>query len=262
MTAWFLGTRLSVRALDGLGPVGDTPSTVGVGKQGHAILFRFGVAVFIDTTPAEQASFIEQLRPYVSEAFDEPETESIEIVIDAEKNEHMDATNRLILHEPSTERVQTVGHILAKSAVLAHYEHTVAAVLEQVERLAESLRLGGRSSIASRDLVRQVADVLLIQTRTVGRVEITDKPEITWDRPELDRLYERLALEYELQERDVALTRKLELIARTAETNLNLLQNRQMLRVEWYIVILILVEIVLIVFDLFIPLSTLFAPAA
>jgi len=239
--------------MDGLGPVGDTPSTLGVGKQGHAILFRFGVVVFLDTTAPEQASFIETIRQHVSGAFDEPETESVEIVIDPEKNEHMDSAGRLILHEPSLERVHLVANILAKSTVLAHYEQTVARVVEQVERMAETLRLGGRASIASRELVQQVGDVLLIQTRTVGRVEITEKPELTWDHPDLDRLYERLALEYELQDRDTALTRKLDLIARTAETYHDLLQNRQMLRVEWYIVILILVEIVLIVYDIFIP---------
>jgi len=253
MTAWFLGTRLSFRALDGLGPVGDIPSIMGVGQRGHAMVFRFGVVVFVDATAAEQASFIEDIKRHVSDAFDRPETENVEIVIDPEKNEHMDATGRLILREATFERVQVVANILGKSTVLAHYEETVAAVVEQVERMAETLRLGGRRSVAGRELIQQVADVLLIQTRTVGRVEITEKPEITWDHPDLDRLYERLALEYELLDRDTALTRKLDLIARTAETYHDLLQNRQLLRVEWYIVILILVEIVLIVFDIFVP---------
>lgn len=102
-----------------------------------------------------------------------------------------------------------------------------------------------------RELTRQIGDVLLTQTRTVGRVEITEKPEMTWDDPKLDRLYERLSMEYELRDRDVALSRKLDLIARTAQTYLDLLQNHQSLRVEWYIVVLILVEIVLILYDLF-----------
>jgi uncharacterized Rmd1/YagE family protein len=62
---------------------------------------------------------------------------------------------------------------------------------------------------------------------------------------ELDRLYERLATEYELRDRDLALARKLDLIARTAETYLDLVNHRQALRVEWYIVILIVAEIVL-----------------
>jgi len=49
----------------------------------------------------------------------------------------------------------------------------------------------------------------------------------------------------------VALESKLRLISRTAETALQVLQDRRALRVEWYIVILILVEILLTVYELF-----------
>ena len=79
----------------------------------------------------------------------------------------------------------------------------------------------------------------------MGRVEITEKPEIVWDDMELDRLYERIATEYELRDRDLALARKLDLISRTAETYIDLVNHRQGLRVEWYIVVLIVLEIVL-----------------
>ena len=48
-----------------------------------------------------------------------------------------------------------------------------------------------------------------------------------------------------------ATLRKLELIGDTAQTLLDLLQNRRSLRVEWYIVILIVVEIVLTLYELF-----------
>jgi uncharacterized Rmd1/YagE family protein len=48
----------------------------------------------------------------------------------------------------------------------------------------------------------------------------------------------------------MALERKLELVSRTAETLLDLLQDKRTLRVEWYIVILIVVEIVLTLYEL------------
>ena len=83
-------------------------------------------------------------------------------------------------------------------------------------------------------------------------MEVTEKPEITWDRPELDRLYERLAREFELYDRDLALNRKLTLIAETAHTHLDLLFTRRNLRVEWYIVILIVLEVLLSLYALFI----------
>jgi uncharacterized Rmd1/YagE family protein len=85
----------------------------------------------------------------------------------------------------------------------------------------------------------------------VGRVEIIDKPELLWDAPDLERIYLRLENEYEIRERQVALERKLDLISRTAETALDLLQHNTGLRVEWYVVILIVVEILLSLYELF-----------
>ncbi|MCK7497852.1 MAG: RMD1 family protein [Comamonadaceae bacterium] len=99
-------------------------------------------------------------------------------------------------------------------------------------------------------LLRELGDVLLIQSRMVGRAEVSEKPDITWELPVLDRLYDRLAVEFELRDREQALTRKLELIQLAANNYLNLLNGQRTLRVEWYIVILILAEILLILYEL------------
>jgi uncharacterized Rmd1/YagE family protein len=85
----------------------------------------------------------------------------------------------------------------------------------------------------------------------VGRVEVGEKPDVLWERPGLNRLFSRLENEYELQERKLAIDRKLDLISRTVETLVDLLQNKRALRVEWYIVILIVIEIFLTLYQLF-----------
>ena len=56
--------------------------------------------------------------------------------------------------------------------------------------------------------------------------------------------------EIELGERAKILDRKLELISRTVSTTLDLLQTQRGLRVEWYILVLIVFEICLSIYDL------------
>ena len=85
----------------------------------------------------------------------------------------------------------------------------------------------------------------------VGRVEVGEKPDALWERPDLERLYLRLEDEFELKERQLALHRKLEVIGQTVETVLDLLQSRRALRVEWYIVVLIVAEILLNLYEMF-----------
>ena len=100
------------------------------------------------------------------------------------------------------------------------------------------------------DLLSYIGGTLLIQQKMFGIVEVGEKPDPVWDDPTLDRLYLRLEDEYELRERLVILEQKLSLISRTVETSLNLLQRNSSHRVEWYIVILIVIEIVLALYEI------------
>ena len=85
----------------------------------------------------------------------------------------------------------------------------------------------------------------------VGHIAIEDKPDLLWDHPELERLYLRLEDEYEIEERNSALQQKLNLIYKTAETLHSVLEDRRILHVEWYIVILILFEVIMGLWDRF-----------
>jgi required for meiotic nuclear division protein 1 len=78
-----------------------------------------------------------------------------------------------------------------------------------------------------------------------GRVAVAEKPDVVWDRPDLDRLYSRLEDEYELKERAEALALKLKVIADTAEVLTDIIDIRRSLRLEIIIVVLIAIELVI-----------------
>ncbi|WP_342239006.1 hypothetical protein [Inquilinus sp. OTU3971] len=77
-----------------------------------------------------------------------------------------------------------------------------------------------------------------------------EKPEPLWEFPELERLHARLEAEYELRDRARALDAKLDLLSRSCETLIGLVQARRSLRVEWYVVFLIVAELCLSIFAL------------
>jgi uncharacterized Rmd1/YagE family protein len=85
-----------------------------------------------------------------------------------------------------------------------------------------------------------------------GRLEIEEKPDILWDHPELDRLYARLADEYELKERAIGLARKLSVINETARALSDIIDTERSVRLEMTIVALIVVEILVTLYDLFV----------
>ena len=179
-----------------------------------------------------------------------PERDETRLLVRPQTDQHVDTAGNILIRERTTERLQLVADILAKSLVLSHYESRIAEIFDGIEPLAASLREKERTGARSKELLRHIGDVLLMQQKMVGRVETGEKPELLWEHPELERLYVRLAEEYELRDRDRALDRKLDIIWRTVETLLSLVQTRSSMRVEWYIVALIVAELVLTIYPL------------
>lgn len=248
--ALLLGQRLPVARLDPRLALALGPTTLRAGANGFAVLLRYGAVVLFAVTPEEEAELLGTL---AGPANSEPAvlaSEDARIVVDPAAAEGIDAEGRIRLSDLAPERLQVVADVLAKGAVLSHHESRMAEAFDRVEPLAVALRLGRPMREESRELLRHLGDVLLTEHRMVGRVEVSESPEVVWEHPELERLYLRLAQEYELRERDAALTRKLDLISRTVATVLELTQNRRSLRVEWYIVILIVVEILLTLYEM------------
>ena len=90
----------------------------------------------------------------------------------------------------------------------------------------------------------------VVRYRVLGNAAVAEKPDVLWDRPYLERLYARLEDEYELKERADALSRKLNVIAETTEIFTDIIDTRRSLRLEISVVILILVEVVVAIFQL------------
>lgn len=253
VSGWFLGTRLDVRELERRDMAADSPLTLQIGQKGYAVFFRFGVVVFFDLNLNDQNLVLKKIESFVSEPFADPENEEAEIVISSQTNERgrVSPDGIVILQKAGVSHLQTVAYVIAKSVVLAHYENHVATVFKRIESLITQVERGlipARGKV----LVQEIGNVLSIQTWTVGRVEVTEKPEITWEDSVLDRLYERLAAAYELVERDLALSRKLDLITKSAETLLEMHQTRQSLRLELYIVLLFIFEIIVVIVEMLI----------
>lgn len=249
--AIFLGERLDLKALEETNVLATLPLVVAAGEQGCVVLFRYGAVVLFGLSSVEEASFLTYLKPLVLEPFTSPETEEVVLKQDEATGNRVE-NGTIWLQSFNTDCVQIVADILAKSVVLAHYEVGTGKIFDQIEPFAESLQRTTKDERWAKELLRQLGRTLSIQHKIVGRVEIVDKPELLWDAPELERLYQRLENEYEIRERHLALERKLGLISTTAETVLDLLQHNTGLRVEWYVVILIVVEILLSVYDVFI----------
>ena len=221
------------------------------GEHGFVALFRYGVVVFINIPLLEQQHLIDQtLQLYLEEPVDNGEEESIEVVIASDQDERVHG-EKITLREHSIPRLQILAEVMARSVLLAHYEARISRSFDMVEPLATKMSQF-RGPRTGSQLLHTIGTALATEHDMVGRAAVTEKPDLLWEHSELEGLYLMLENDFELCERDTALVRKINLVSRTAQTSLELLHTRRSLRVEWYIVALIVVEILITLFDLFI----------
>jgi uncharacterized Rmd1/YagE family protein len=100
-------------------------------------------------------------------------------------------------------------------------------------------------------MLEQIGEALLVQQRLAGRVDLDEKPDVLWDHPELERFWAKLVDEYDLPARARAIERKLVIIRESADTITDLISTRTSHRLEWYIILLIAIEIGLGLYDRF-----------
>jgi required for meiotic nuclear division protein 1 len=249
--AVLLGERLGRTVLATDGVISTAPLSFKVGERGVVVLFRYGAAVLFGLDPAAEAEVLTGLAERVLAPELVPEDETAQILIRPDEEEQITPSGAIQLRSGAQDHLLIVADALAKSVALARDERQVAAVFDAIEPFAAGLAVRGRSPGGRRAILRLIGRALLVQHRVSGRVAVREKPEILWDRPDLERLYGRLEDEYELIERTETLDRKLEVISATASALVELIDADRSLRLELIIVALILAELAVAFFQLF-----------
>jgi uncharacterized Rmd1/YagE family protein len=245
-----IGDRINTAGFEGQ-VLSSAPLAVRVGSNGLAVVFRYGVVVLIGLSAAEEAEFLEKLKVRCFGRITPPEEEWARIQVAKEAEESIPVGGPILVREFSLERLLLVADALAKSAVLGRDEREVANVFDTIEPFARELANFGKTSRNRTDLLKLLGNALLVQHRVSGRVAVGEKPDVLWDRPDLERLYARLQDEYELNERVETLNRKLAVVADTATTLADIIDTKRSLRLEIIVVILIAFEIIITFYEIY-----------
>ncbi len=228
-----------------------TSSREWLGGQ-RVYLYYFGGVVFVNapeevvhTFPSRMAGLAEEFRPGISLRYRDDYT------LRVDENAPMDVDNDSAVM-PRCERsfIDIICFVIAKSAALERIEEKVDQVLDDMEVLITRLSRG-KLSITDRELARLASTVLNFKYTSIAHVMVLDKPEITWEEPEADRLYSTMANLFELDQRYQEIRHKSETLLDITEVFSGLSHARRAARLEWIIIVLILIEIVIFVLEIF-----------
>jgi required for meiotic nuclear division protein 1 len=207
--------------------------------------------VFLGLTAEEEKDFLERLNKRAFGRVAPFEEEWAKVQVAKEAAEPIPVGGPIVVREMSLERLLVVADALAKSVVLGCDEREVSNVFDTIEPFARELATSGKTSRNRTDLLKLMGSALLVQHRVSGRVAVGEKPDVLWDRPDLERLYARLEDEYELSERVETLNRKLAVISETATTLADIIDTKRSLRLEIIVVALIAFEIIIAFYEIY-----------
>ena len=143
-----------------------------------------------------------------------------------------------------------IAVVLAKSAALERIEFQLGKILDALESEIDRLEKG-RLRIGNKELAQTTARIVRHEYNTLAYIMILDKPDITWASSEAAVFYDQLAAFFELDARHEVIKSKTEILKGIMDGFTTISQSIRGLFVEWVIVLLIVFEVVLMVYEMF-----------
>lgn len=148
----------------------------------------------------------------------------------------------------STDIIKIIGFTLAQSLALERIEKEVEDALERTRAILETF---AKKSFFMRlkPTIRELVQVMQARFEALSDIMILEKPELTWEDPLLDQLYEELRKIYEIDDRFRAIDTMLENILETGQIVSDLASTSREMILEILILLLIAFELILTIIE-------------
>lgn len=221
------------------------------GEAGFFFIYRFGSVIFFNMEPARQRAVIEKIKMLIGEKAGM--IVSDEFYLEVCKGEKGSVGfDKACLGKLTAEGVDLLALILAQSTALEYFEEKVDDILGKAADIGYMLKKKGRLLRSARDIKKFIGQCITTKQQLVGSLYLLDKPDETWDAQELDNLYREAVDIFEIKDRYKTVDYKLRMVQENLELIAELLQHRHANFLEWAIIVLIAVEIVLFIYEIFV----------
>jgi len=221
------------------------------GEKGFYFIYRFGSTIFFNVSAQVREGVLGRLKSLVGEKPDMIISEDFAVDVVPGKNVEV-GFERATIDQLTVDRVEIVSLVLAQSTALEYFEIKVDDMLGRTADIGSSLRKRGRLERSVKDIKKFIGQCIATKQDMVTSLYLLDKPDEIWEDQSLDRLYRGAVEMFELKDRYKTVDYKLRMIQENLELIADLIQYRHANFLEWAIIILIAIEIVLFVVELFV----------
>ncbi|GIL92541.1 hypothetical protein Vretimale_18957 [Volvox reticuliferus] len=237
------------------------PSTSGIGTSGGSAVgppdvffFDYGVVAFWGLQQQQEAAILRSLaRAAERGPLARYDMDEFIFNISVSEPPHIQNDTITINRRQATDHQVrlAMSHALAQSTKLSVYEERVVALVEESRHLPQDLALHGRVSMSTKKLAQLIGKVFL-QSSTLNLLStVMDTPEFFWSAPDqLQALYERACEYLELDTRAEVLNARFQVLQEMLDMLRDHKNNSHAARLEWIIIWLLMVDVILMLFQL------------
>lgn len=216
-------------------------------KEGSLLfLFKFGVAVLVNVTEEVEKDIMRKISSFLTDKNKKPNSDSYF----AEENPHEEYTIEGVRMPAVTyKELSLIARILAQSVEIDYFDQLAAGALDNLKKSQKNLQ---RHFVwrKEKDYIRHVSMANAITSAVVVELSLLDKPSILWEEPKLQLFFSQVADVFEIDDRFQALQYKMDLIRTSSQFIIDILQTKKSHFLEWIVIILILLEIIIFLFDI------------
>eukprot|EP01023_Acetabularia_acetabulum_P031867 TRINITY_DN29824_c0_g1_i1.p1 TRINITY_DN29824_c0_g1~~TRINITY_DN29824_c0_g1_i1.p1 ORF type:complete len:212 (-),score=32.56 TRINITY_DN29824_c0_g1_i1:93-728(-) len=147
--------------------------------------------------------------------------------------------------------IRVISSVLGQSVAMEQHGSKVDFALEAFFHISKEMEQTGDFKMSRKDLFQLVAQNNILITDVITTIGLLDKSEVAWKSTRHYDVWDVLRNEFELEKRFETLDTKLKLIQENAKYFLDILQNRKSDSLEWTIIVLIFVEIIVSLYDIY-----------
>jgi uncharacterized Rmd1/YagE family protein len=227
------------------------PLLMRMGGQGYIMALPFGSVVFwgcpaeVRATVLRAVMRLPGMKGLVNEASDE-------LVVLMGEPEDRVSFRDVRLHKLTVEHIQVISRVFAQSSALKYCELSVGSALANVSPLVADLKARGQLPRSEKDLLKLVGFTLDMRETLLARLTLFDEPAEAWSSERLSRLHSLLYDHLDIRGRLAGLQAKLDFLADLNQILTNLLQHYESRRIELVVVVLIVLELVIALFEFFV----------
>ena len=152
--------------------------------------------------------------------------------------------DRAVILKPDQETIKILLMMMAHSVALAHYDQFSQELIAKVRMHTTNLENKGRLTITTRNILKMLGRVHNAQNQIAETLYIFDAPGITWQHAYYNKVYQEFSLHFELSHRYRSIDNTFKIAEASLKSFLEVKHHNESSKLEWIIIILILVEII------------------